>query len=82
LVTSGARQAIHPESFQLAVNYRSHGGIIDAAASVIDLITHFFPDSIDVLAKERGLVRGPKPIFFDDWDSEAVRFEQFLFGEA
>lgn len=64
------------------MNYRSHGGIINAASSVIDLVTQFFPDSIDSLAKERGLVLGPKPVFFHGWQDGAVRYEQFLFGEG
>jgi hypothetical protein len=82
LVAHGVRDPIHPEAFHLAVNYRSHGGIIDAAASIIELITEFFPNSIDVLTKERGSVPGPKPIVFTDADSDAVRYEQFLFGES
>ncbi|KDQ17282.1 hypothetical protein BOTBODRAFT_185985 [Botryobasidium botryosum FD-172 SS1] len=68
----------HPLSFQLAINYRSHGGIIDAASSIIDLISDFFPYSIDKLERETGLVSGPKPAFFDGWTDDALR--QFIFG--
>ncbi|KJA29102.1 hypothetical protein HYPSUDRAFT_32443 [Hypholoma sublateritium FD-334 SS-4] len=71
-----------PRTFQLAVNYRSHGGIVQCAHSVIELITEFWPYAIDVLARERGVVDGSKPVFFSGWDSETVRYEQFLFGES
>ncbi|KAI0321916.1 hypothetical protein OF83DRAFT_135754 [Amylostereum chailletii] len=71
-----------PRTFELATNYRSHGGIVQCAHSVIQLITQFWPNAIDVLARERGIVDGIKPVFFSGWDSENVRYESFLFGEA
>ncbi|QRW07577.1 P-loop nucleoside triphosphate hydrolase [Ceratobasidium sp. AG-Ba] len=81
-VRCGKRNAIHPTLFHLAVNYRSHGGIVDCASSVVQLISDLFPYSIDKLNKETGLIDGPKPIFFSGWDRGIVRFEQFLRGEA
>ncbi|KAK0440419.1 uncharacterized protein EV420DRAFT_1650550 [Desarmillaria tabescens] len=45
-----------PEMFQLAVNYRSHAGIVDCAHSVIDLIMMFWADSIDRLSPEMGIL--------------------------
>ncbi|EEB99609.1 hypothetical protein MPER_00681, partial [Moniliophthora perniciosa FA553] len=53
-----------PEIFQLAVNYRSHSGIVNCAHSVIELINRFWRGSIDDLAPEKGIIGGPKPIFF------------------
>ena len=76
------REAIHPKSFSLSVNYRSHGGIVNCAQTVVETITHFWRDSIDVLERERGLVDGPKPIFFRGWQDGVVHYEQFLFGET
>jgi hypothetical protein len=76
------RDPVHPKYFQLAVNYRSHGGIVNCAHSVIELITHFWPHTIDDLAQERGIVDGLKPVFFHGWDSETVGYEQFLFGAS
>jgi hypothetical protein len=73
---------VHPKSFTLSINYRSHGGIIECAHSVVKLLTKFWPDSIDALEREQGLVDGPKPVFFSGWDGESVHYEQFLFGEA
>ncbi|CAG8510853.1 7653_t:CDS:10 [Acaulospora colombiana] len=52
---------IKSQMFELNTNYRSHDGILKLASSVIDLIRHFFPDSIDHLSRERGEVGGPRP---------------------
>ncbi|KAJ3817802.1 hypothetical protein F5880DRAFT_1437837, partial [Lentinula raphanica] len=52
------------QTFQLAVNYRSHSGIVNCASSVIKLITHFWQNSIDQLTPEKGVVVGTKPLFF------------------
>ncbi|KAI0762352.1 hypothetical protein C8Q74DRAFT_1336826 [Fomes fomentarius] len=73
---------VQPESFQLAVNYRSHAGIVNSAHTVIKLITEFWPHAIDTLAEEKGLIDGLKPVFFSGWDQDSVRYEQFLFGES
>lgn len=71
-----------PEEFQLTVNYRSHGGIVGCAHSVVQLITRFWPHAIDSLAEEKGLVDGGKPVFFSGWDQDTVQYEQFLFGAS
>ncbi|KAH9891312.1 hypothetical protein C8Q73DRAFT_119576 [Cubamyces lactineus] len=73
---------VQPESFHLAVNYRSHAGIVDCAYSVIELITQFWPNAIDALGRETGMVAGLKPVFFSGWDQNTVRYEQFLFGAS
>jgi len=52
-----------PIFFHLAVNYRSHAGIIQCARSVIDVITSFWPDSIDSLPEESAIVEGRPPVF-------------------
>ncbi|KAG1738631.1 P-loop containing nucleoside triphosphate hydrolase protein [Suillus paluster] len=54
--------------FQLGMNSRSHGGIANCAHSVIELITKFWPSSIDFLQPEKGVVDGVKPIFFTGLD--------------
>ena len=53
-----------PKTFQLSVNYRSHGGIVNCAHSLVDLISRFWPYSIDILSPEKGIVDGAKPTFF------------------
>ncbi|RIA97743.1 P-loop containing nucleoside triphosphate hydrolase protein [Glomus cerebriforme] len=59
------RSVLKPKQFELNVNYRSHNGILQLAASVVDLIRKFFPNSIDHLLPERSEVGGPRPIIFD-----------------
>ncbi|KAL0571720.1 hypothetical protein V5O48_010244, partial [Marasmius crinis-equi] len=76
---SNARKA---EIFQLAVNYRSHAGIVDCAHSIVDLIHRFWPGSIDALAREQGMVDGPKPIFFDGKGDNASVLSKYLFGDS
>ncbi|PSS06635.1 hypothetical protein PHLCEN_2v3591 [Hermanssonia centrifuga] len=71
-----------PHSFQLTANYRSHGGIVSCAHSVVQLITKFWPHSIDILAEEKGIIDGLKPIFLSGWDQDTVQYEQFLFGSS
>ncbi|KAF8261742.1 hypothetical protein EI94DRAFT_1745299 [Lactarius quietus] len=71
-----------PRSFQLVTNFRSHGGIVRCAHSVILLITKFWPYAIDILPEEKGIVNGIKPVFFSGWDQDNVRYESFLFGTA
>ncbi|KAG2108067.1 P-loop containing nucleoside triphosphate hydrolase protein [Suillus discolor] len=66
-----------PAMFQLAINYRSHGGIINCASSVVELITKFWPNTIDNLRPEKEVVDGPKPVFFTDWDKDTVHHQQF-----
>lgn len=73
---------MHPKEFTLAVNYRSHGGIVDCAYSIVRLLTMLWPESIDVLEPEHGLVNGPKPVFFSGWTVDSVHYEQFLFGDV
>ncbi|CAG8757797.1 24889_t:CDS:2, partial [Racocetra persica] len=46
--------SLKPKQFELNTNYRSHNGILGLASSVIDLIQHFFPNSIDKLPRECG----------------------------
>ncbi|KAF8139769.1 hypothetical protein EV363DRAFT_1310578 [Boletus edulis] len=76
------RSVTDPTAFQLAINYRSHGGIVNCAHSIIERITHFWPDAIDGLQPEHGIVDGLKPVFFRGWDQDTVQCEQFLFGES
>jgi len=82
MVRTQRRRAIHPKAFALAINYRSHRGIVNCAHSVIRLLIDLWPDSIDVLDQEQGSEDGPKPIFFTGCDLESVHYKQFLFGEV
>jgi len=55
---------VEPRTFELVLNYRSHGGIVNCARSVIELIMCYWPYSIDALKPERAIVDGFRPIFF------------------
>ncbi|KIJ60100.1 hypothetical protein HYDPIDRAFT_32524 [Hydnomerulius pinastri MD-312] len=76
------RTITDPTAFQLAINYRSHGGIVNCANSVIERITRFWPDAIDSLQPEHGIVDGLKPVFFHGLDRHTATYEQFLFGAS
>jgi len=39
----------------LGNNYRSHSGLLKVAASVVELLQHFFPNSIDPLDPDQGV---------------------------
>ncbi|KAG1728187.1 P-loop containing nucleoside triphosphate hydrolase protein [Suillus paluster] len=81
ILVNSARAPVHqPTMFQLGMNYRSHGGTVNCAHSVIELITKFWPDSIDHLQPEKGMVDGVKPIFFTGPDDD-THYKQFLVGE-
>ncbi|KAI6044090.1 hypothetical protein EDC04DRAFT_459876 [Pisolithus marmoratus] len=69
-----------PELFELAINYRSHGGIVNCAQSVVKLITVFWPESVDILKPERAMLGGPKPVFFVGPQDESLPYEPFFSG--
>ncbi|PHT64507.1 hypothetical protein T459_31661 [Capsicum annuum] len=48
--------------FQLRQNFRTHSGVLKFAQSVINLLSHFFPRSVDVLEPETSLIDGPAPV--------------------
>ena len=54
-----------PRLYQLTHNYRSHAGILALAASIVDLMLKFFPNSFDRLEKDCGLFDGPKPVLLE-----------------
>lgn len=50
------------------MNFRSHNKILQLSNSVISVIEGLFPDSIDVLKKERSNIDGMKPIVIAEND--------------
>ncbi|KAK9757967.1 hypothetical protein RND81_01G197400 [Saponaria officinalis] len=56
--------------FQLSENFRTHAGILKLGQSVIELIYHFFPHSIDVLSPETSLIFGEAPILLESGADE------------
>ena len=55
-----------PEVNTLIINYRTHNGILSAAAGIVDLLEAFFPWSIDTLPREQGFFAGPKPMLLSE----------------
>ena len=63
---SGAAHPIKievPVIHELTVNFRSHSGILKLAASIIDLMLNFFPNSFDRLPEDQGMFPGPLPVY-------------------
>ncbi|KAL7540343.1 hypothetical protein ACHAXR_010608, partial [Thalassiosira sp. AJA248-18] len=56
---------IEPQLLQLSHNYRSHAGVLRLAACVVELLYHFFGNSLDKLPPDLGLFSGPKPVIMD-----------------
>ena len=52
----------------LTQNFRSHSGILQLAASVIDLLMNFFSSSLDKLPRDQGMFPGPKPVLLVSCD--------------
>ncbi|XP_055800621.1 uncharacterized protein LOC129870064 isoform X2 [Solanum dulcamara] len=48
--------------FQLLQNFRTHAGVLKLAQSVIDLLCHYFPHSVDFLKPETSLIYGEAPV--------------------
>jgi ATP-dependent exoDNAse (exonuclease V) beta subunit len=69
------------KKFELNVNYRSHNGILKLAASVIKLLSDLFPDSIDKLTPEQGVVDGPQPFIFKGFQANTFFSDVFCGSE-
>ncbi|KAL4457799.1 hypothetical protein ABPG75_012664 [Micractinium tetrahymenae] len=48
-----------PDIVPLEVNYRTHSGVLDVAASVVQLLRRFFADHIDDLKPEQAFLEAP-----------------------
>jgi len=58
-----AREIVRvPKVHNLDVNYRTHNGILTAAAGLVDVIERYFGNTIDHLPRERGFFEGHKPV--------------------
>ncbi|CAH9101363.1 unnamed protein product [Cuscuta europaea] len=54
----------------LLQNFRTHAGVLRLAQSVIDILAHYFPLSIDALAPETSLIYGEAPILLRQGSNE------------
>eukprot|EP01052_Picozoa_sp_SAG31_P042726 SAG31_NODE_6875_length_1863_cov_1.834467_2_plen_184_part_00 len=55
-----------PDLTLLSINYRTHNGILAAAAEVVTMLTKLFPGSIDKMAKDRGYFPGSPPFMVEN----------------
>ncbi|KAG9099397.1 hypothetical protein FS749_001369 [Ceratobasidium sp. UAMH 11750] len=67
-------------TFELSVNFRSHGGIVRYAASLVELIYTLFPNSIDHMEPETARTPGPAPLLFISPQDDESTFVRYLLG--
>ncbi|XP_012837482.1 PREDICTED: uncharacterized protein LOC105958028 [Erythranthe guttata] len=78
---SGRREkGVISDTFCLSQNFRTHTGVLRLAQSVIDLICHFFPQSIDALAPETSLIYGESPVVLEPGSDENLIMS--IFGHS
>ncbi|KAL2542930.1 Uncharacterized protein Adt_03908 [Abeliophyllum distichum] len=53
------------DNFILFQNFHTHSGVLKLAQSVIDFLSHFFPQSFDVLPPETSFINGEPPIVIE-----------------
>ncbi|KAM6567390.1 hypothetical protein CsatA_026518 [Cannabis sativa] len=66
--------------FHLSQNFRTHAGILKLSQSIIELIYHFFPQSIDPLKPETSLIYGESPLLLHCGDDENAIMK--IFGNS
>ncbi|KAG9091377.1 hypothetical protein FRC06_000591 [Ceratobasidium sp. 370] len=67
-------------TFELSVNFRSHGGIVQYAASLVEVIYTLFPNSIDHMEPETARIAGPAPLLFISPSDDESTFVRYLLG--
>lgn len=61
-----------PVPVSLTKSFRSTAEILSLGNSVLDIIKHYFPNSIDELPKEEGLCTGPLPVIFPSESKQSI----------
>ncbi|MQM02509.1 hypothetical protein Taro_035273, partial [Colocasia esculenta] len=56
--------------FHLTQNFRTHTGVLNLAQSVVKILYHYFPQSIDHLDPETSLIHGEAPVLIECGDDE------------
>ncbi|KAK9117954.1 hypothetical protein Scep_016047 [Stephania cephalantha] len=56
--------------FHLNQNFRTHDGILRLSQSVIDILYHYFPLSVDILNPETSLIYGEAPVLLESGSDE------------
>ncbi|XP_076897932.1 uncharacterized protein LOC143551363 [Bidens hawaiensis] len=68
--TQKQKKGIVSEIFQLKQNFRTHAGVLDLAHSVIQVLSRYFPHSIDILEPETSLISGEAPVLLESGNDE------------
>lgn len=68
------------DMFSLSQNFRTHTGVLRLAQSVVDLICHYFPQSIDSLAPETSFIYGESPVILEPGSDENMIIS--IFGHS
>ncbi|KAJ1305415.1 hypothetical protein OPQ81_000427 [Rhizoctonia solani] len=79
--TSHRKAAMPFSLFELTVNFRSHGGIVRYAASLVELIYTLFPTSIDVMDPESAKTPGLSPMLFFSPEKDEDTFVHYLLDQ-
>jgi hypothetical protein len=76
--SSGAILAFHgrpapraiecPPLLHLSLNFRTHQGVMQVAATLTDMIVRYFPNTVDKLERETALFQGPPPVLVKSTD--------------
>lgn len=66
--------------FHLTQNFRTHAGILKLSQSIVELLYHFFPHSIDPLKPETSLIFGEAPVVLQSGDDENAIIK--IFGNS
>ncbi|RHN66698.1 putative uvrD-like Helicase, ATP-binding domain, P-loop containing nucleoside triphosphate hydrolase [Medicago truncatula] len=64
------RKGCISDIFMLSENFSTHAEVLKLSQSVIELLFHFFPNSIDMLKVETSLVYGESPIVIQSRNGE------------
>lgn len=67
-----------PAFFTLTANFRSRGGIVACSQTILDLISEFWPDSVDYVPREAGLSTESLPCFFHNVGGEDVDLKKLI----
>lgn len=59
-----------PEIRTLALNYRTHAGVLDCAHVCVALLKKMFPLALDTLERERAFFDGPAPLLLNSFNEE------------
>ncbi|PIA50211.1 hypothetical protein AQUCO_01300743v1 [Aquilegia coerulea] len=66
----GKDQPSVSDIFHLNQNFRTHAGVLNLSQSVIELLYHYFPFSVDVLGPETSLIYGEAPVLLQSGNDE------------